>query len=94
MKTAFLSRNLEETICMDQPEGYIEEDRVNKFYLLEKALNGLKQARRQWYLRFDVFVIAQGFKRCSYDNFLYIKESDNGILSYVLLYVDDMLLVE
>lgn len=44
-------------------------------------------------LRFDVFVISQWFKRCSYDSCLYIKESENGILTYHLLYVDDMLLV-
>ena len=56
IKTAFLHRDLDETIYMSQPEGF--ESKTNPSYvcLLRKSLYGLKQALRQWYKRLDTFV--------------------------------------
>ncbi|GKF85948.1 retrotransposon protein, putative, ty1-copia subclass [Tanacetum coccineum] len=55
--TAFLHGNLEETIYMRQPSGF-EEGTGNKVCLLKKSLYGLKQSPRQWYKRFDVYMIS------------------------------------
>ena len=57
VKTAFLYDELEERICMKQPEGFIQEGRENKVCLLKKSLYELKQSLRQWYKRFDSFMI-------------------------------------
>ena len=57
---------------------------------LKKSLYGLKQSPRQWYKRFDSFMMSHGFKRSEYDNCVYIKCVDESSI-YLLLYVDDML---
>ena len=53
----FLHGELEEKIYMKQLEGYIQEDKENKMYLLKKPLYELKQSPRQWYKQFNSFVI-------------------------------------
>jgi len=47
VKTVFLHNELEEGIYMKHPEGYIQEGKENKVYLLKKSLYGLKQSPRQ-----------------------------------------------
>ncbi|GKE07739.1 retrotransposon protein, putative, ty1-copia subclass, partial [Tanacetum coccineum] len=91
VKTAFLHGNLEETIYMRQPLGF-EEGTGNKVFLLKKSLYGLKQSPRQWYKRFDVYMISNRFSRSSYDRCVYFKEFAPGMYIYLLLYVDDMLI--
>ncbi|GJT94760.1 retrotransposon protein, putative, ty1-copia subclass [Tanacetum coccineum] len=91
VKMAFLHGNLEETIYMRQPPGF-EEGTGNKVCLLKKSLYGLKQSPRQWYKRFDVYMISNGFSRNNYDSCVYFKEFALGMYIYLLLYVDDMLI--
>jgi hypothetical protein len=52
VKMIFLNKNLEENIYMAQPKGFIvkEKERMGR---LKKSIYGLKQASRQWYLKFD-----------------------------------------
>nr|GEX26319.1 retrovirus-related Pol polyprotein from transposon TNT 1-94 [Tanacetum cinerariifolium] len=87
VKTAFLHGNLEEVIYMRQPPGY---EQGNKVCLLKKSLYGLKQSPRQWYRRFDEYILSNGFKRSSYDICIYYKSYAPGEYIYLLLYVDDM----
>ena len=47
---------------------------------------------RQWYKRFDQFMMEQGFNRSSYDHYVYFRKLGEGINIYLLLYVDDMLI--
>ena len=55
VKTIVLHGNLEEYIYMDQPQGYEVKGKENLVCKLKKSLCGLKQAPRQWYLKFDRF---------------------------------------
>ncbi|GJU56974.1 retrovirus-related pol polyprotein from transposon TNT 1-94 [Tanacetum coccineum] len=89
VKTAFLHGNLEEVIYMKQPPGY---EQGNKVCLLKKSLYGLKQSPRQWYRRFDEYMLSNGFKRSSYDSCVYYRSYAPGEYIYLLLYVDDMLI--
>nr|GEU61594.1 retrovirus-related Pol polyprotein from transposon TNT 1-94 [Tanacetum cinerariifolium] len=89
VKTAFLHGNLEEVIYMRQPLGY---EQGNKVCLLKKSLYGLKQSPRQWYRRFDEYMLSNGFKRSSYDSYVYYRSYAPGEYIYLLLYVDDMLI--
>jgi len=90
VKTTFLYGELEEKICMKQHEGYIQEGKENKVCLLKKSLCGLKQSPRQWYKRFDSFMIKAKYNRCEYDSYVYFKQSDDP--KFLLLYMDDMLI--
>ena len=71
---------------MRQPKGFAVDDRVS---LLQKSLYGLKQSPRQWYKKFDDFLIKMEFKRCSYNNCVYVLHQEDYL--YLLLYVDDIL---
>nr|GEV09004.1 retrotransposon protein, putative, Ty1-copia subclass [Tanacetum cinerariifolium] len=89
VKMAFLHGNLEEVIYMRQPSGY---EQGNKVSLLKKSLYSLKQSPRQWYKRFDEYMLSNGFKRSSYDGCVYYMSYALGEYSYLLLYVDDMMI--
>lgn len=92
VKTAFLHGELEEDIYMNQPKGFVIPGKENLVCRLKKSLYGLKQSPRQWYKRFDSFMLSRGFKRSDYDSCVYLKIV-NGSAIYLLLYVDDMLIV-
>ncbi|KAH9649101.1 hypothetical protein KPL70_025857 [Citrus sinensis] len=92
VKTAFLHGRLQEEIFMTQPEGYVDSMKPRHVCLLKKSLYGLKQSPRQWYLRFDEFMITNGFMRCNYDCCVYFKLLEDDLYIYLLLYVDDMLI--
>ena len=77
---------------MQQLEGYVVIGKEDIVCLLKKSLYGLKQSPRQWYLRFDNFMITHAFNRCSYDCCVYFKEISGEGMIYLLLYVDDMLI--
>ncbi|WVZ79655.1 hypothetical protein U9M48_027210 [Paspalum notatum var. saurae] len=91
VKTAFLHGELDETIYMDQPEGFVVPGKENLVCKLKKSLYELKQSPRQWYKRFDSFMISNGFKRSDYDSCVYLKTVNSSAI-YLLLYVDDMLI--
>jgi hypothetical protein len=76
---------------MDQPEGFIVPGKEDLVCKLKMSLYGLKQSPRQWYKRFDSFMLSHGFKRSEFDSCVYIKFV-NGSPIYLLLYVDDMLI--
>ncbi|KAL5757330.1 hypothetical protein ACOSP7_019941 [Xanthoceras sorbifolium] len=92
VKTAFLHGELEETIYMQQPEGFEIEGKKDHVCLLKKSLYGLKQSPRQWYKRFDSFMISHGYSRSQYDSCVYFRKLKDGSFVYLLLYVDDMLI--
>lgn len=89
VKSAFLNGDLNEEIYMRQPEGFVQGDNV---CLLLKSLYGLKQSARKWYERFHEFIRKLGFIRSEYDYCLYYKVIE-GSVTYLLLYVDDLLLL-
>ncbi|KAG8481032.1 hypothetical protein CXB51_025772 [Gossypium anomalum] len=92
VKTAFLHKELEENIYMQQPEGFTVLDKEDYVCLLKKSLYDLKQSPRQWYKRFDSFMTSHDFKRSSFDSCVYFKKNSDGSFVYLLLYVDDMLI--
>jgi hypothetical protein len=53
VKMIFLNENLEENIYMAQPKGFIVKGKERMGCRLKKSIYGLKQASRQWYLKFD-----------------------------------------
>jgi len=64
VKTAFLNGSLEETIYMQQPEGFIGKGQEHQVCKLKRSIYGLKQASRTWNLRFDQVITSYGFDQC------------------------------
>lgn len=89
VKYAFLNGLLNEEIYLQQPDGFKKSISVCK---LNRSLYGLKQASRMWNERFNEFTVKLGFKRCLSDQCLYIK-NEKGVVCYILLYVDDLLII-
>lgn len=92
VKTTFLHGDLDEEIYMHQPEGYKVEDKERQVCRLRKSLYGLKKSPRQWYKRFDSFMLKHGFSRSEYDCCVYIQKLQGDNYIYLLLYVDAMLI--
>eukprot|EP00253_Pinus_taeda_P013686 PITA_13686 len=91
VNTSFLHGDLEEEIYMHQPQGYEVKGKEKIVCKLKKSLYGLKQALRQWYLKFDRFMSEQGYTRCHSDHCVYLKRQNDGNYIILLLYVDDIL---
>eukprot|EP00253_Pinus_taeda_P034029 PITA_34029 len=93
VETAFLHGDLDEEIYMEQPEGFVQHHNAKFVCRLKKSLYGLKQSPRQWYKKFDSFMLSQKYVvRSEYDHCVYFKQLNNGIFIILVLYVDDMLL--
>ncbi|MGV7988917.1 reverse transcriptase domain-containing protein, partial [Mycobacterium kansasii] len=61
VKTAFLNGDLNENVYMLQPEGFAATDSEHLVCKLKKSIYGLKQASRQWYLKFHEVISSYGF---------------------------------
>jgi len=77
---------------MSQPEGFVNVRKEHLVCRLRKSLYGLKQSPRQWYKRFDTFMLQIGYKRGEYDCCVYSRAFDDGHMIILMLYVDDMLI--
>ena len=73
VKTAFLHGDLDEEIYMEQPEGFVHHRNEKFVCSLKKSLYGLKQSPRQWYKKFDSFMLSQKYVRSEYDHCVYFK---------------------
>ena len=80
VKTIFLHSDLDEEIYMKQLEGFKVFGKENYVYKLEKSLYGLKQSLRQWYNKFDAFMLAYNFARSSYDKCVYMRSTSAWVL--------------
>ncbi|KAK2435686.1 hypothetical protein QL285_020729 [Trifolium repens] len=76
---------------MDQPVGFVEKGKEHMVCKLKKSIYGLKQASRQWYLKFNDTIMSFGFKENIVDRCIYLKVSGSKVIILVL-YVDDILL--
>ncbi|KAI3524454.1 hypothetical protein L1887_03109 [Cichorium endivia] len=91
VKNAFLHGDLNETVFMHQPPGFIDSVYPNHVCRLKRSLYGLKQAPRAWYTRFSNFLLSHGFKSSRCDNSLFVYRHGD-YTAYLLLYVDDIIL--
>jgi hypothetical protein len=91
VKTTFLNGDLLDNVYMAQPKGFTVKGKEHMGCHLKKFIYGLKQASRQWYLKFDETIRSFGFKENEEDNCIYVKfRSENFI--FLILYMDDILL--
>ena len=90
-KMTFLNGEREEEVYMKQPEGFFSSNGEHLVCKLKKSIYGLKQASRQWYLKFHDVITSFGFEENIMDQCIYQKVSGSKIC-FLILYVDDILL--
>lgn len=73
---------------MKQPEGFVLPGKETLVCRLKKSVNGLKQAPRLWYGRFDKTLGRMGFKPSRADRCVYVKRTKSET-SFTLVHVDD-----
>ncbi|KAL4364269.1 hypothetical protein GQ457_04G017460 [Hibiscus cannabinus] len=92
VKTAFLNGKLEEDVYMTQPEGFVTPENAGKVCKLQRSIYGLKQASRSWNLRFNEAIQEFRFVRNEDEPCVY-KKFSGTIVSFLILYVDDILFI-
>ena len=93
VKIAFLHGDLKEEIYMDQPERFKVKGKEHMVCKLNKSLYGLKQTPRQWYKKFDSFMVGHGYTRTNANHCMYVIKFSISKFVFLLLYVDDVLIV-
>ncbi|MCO5609585.1 hypothetical protein L7F22_063815 [Adiantum nelumboides] len=91
VETAFLHGDLTEEIYMQQPPSYESREYPSKLCKLNKSIYGLKQSPRQWYQKFNAFMLAHGYTKFSCDANVYLRTGADSCL-LVAIYVDDIIL--
>ena len=79
VKTTFLNGDLDEEIYMQQPEGFSTPGQERKAYKLVKSLYRLKQAPKQWHMKFHNFMMSQGFKINECDKCVYVMDMSSYV---------------
>lgn len=99
INNAFLYGDLKEDIYMSLPPGYkvdwqtVEGATSDSTLVckLKKSLYGLKQASRQWYLKFSEVLKGFGLQQSASDHSFFFKNDHTGAFFGIVVYVDDIL---
>ena len=91
VKTVFLNGELEEETYMIQPEDFTSIDK-SKVCKLQRFIYGLKQAFWSWNMHFDRVIRTYGFIKNGKEPCIY-KWVNNSMIVFLILYVDDILLI-
>ena len=91
VKIAFPNGELEEEVYMKQPEIFSSSQGEHLVCKVKKSIYELKQASRQWYLKFHDVISSFGFEENIMDQCIYQKVSGSKIC-ILIVYVDDILL--
>lgn len=91
VKNVFLHGDLNETVYMVQPAGFVDKEKPDHVWHLYKSIYGLKQSPRAWFDKFSTYLLEFGFLCSKQDPSLFVYEKGSNIL-LLLLYVDDIVL--
>ena len=92
VKITFLNKKLEEEVYMIQLEGFTSTDE-SKVCKLNRSIYELKQVSRSWNMHFDKVIKMYSFIRNGEEPYIY-KWASDSIVIFLVLYVDDILLLE
>ncbi|GJT93941.1 hypothetical protein Tco_1082786 [Tanacetum coccineum] len=90
VKSAFLYGTIDEEVYVMQPLGFEDPEFPDKVYRVEKAMYELHQAPRAWYGTLSKYLLANGFRRGTIDQTLFIRKHKGEFLR-VQVYVDDII---
>lgn len=91
VKNAFLHGDLNETVYLRQPPGFLDPHKPNHVFLLHKSLYGLKQAPHTWFHLLSRALHTLSFQGFHTDPSMFIL-STKGTQVYMLVYVDDIII--
>ena len=86
VKLVFLDGNLDEDIYMDQPKGFAKKGKKHPACKLKKSIFGLKQASRQWYIKFNDIITSFGFKENTVDQCIFLKNQRKQVYTFSFMY--------
>ena len=89
IETAFLYGDLDEEVYMKLPPGFDQEGQ-GEAVLLQKSIYGLVQAAFEWNKKATKILKLLGFQQCKSDPCLFMHPTK---MVYIIIYVDDCLLV-
>jgi Reverse transcriptase (RNA-dependent DNA polymerase). len=96
IEAAFLNADLDEVIYVEWPEGVLElgyvTEEITKKYCIRsrKAMYGIAQAPRAFFLTFSKFLRSTGMTQSKLDPCLWFMHSDDDeLVLMVVVYVDD-----
>ena len=92
VKTTFLNGNLEEEVYMMQLEGFIVKNQEDMICKSRRSIYELKQASRSWNIIFDQAIKSFGFEQNLDEPCVYKRHRDKVVM-FLVLYVDDILLI-
>jgi hypothetical protein len=92
VNTAFFYSSLDEIVYVEQPEGFTVPGKEDYVCLLRKALYGLKQSPRTWFHVIAEVLTDFDFKQSESDPCIWIHKNKRGELTYIALYVDDLII--
>ena len=89
VKNAFLNGDLSEEVYTQPPPNLSVES--NKVCHFRRALYGLKQTPRTWFVKFSSTISRLGYMASHYDSVLFLRRIDKGTI-LLLLYVNDIII--
>ena len=94
VKSAYLNAPIDCEVYMEQPKGYEVQSKDGKQYVckLLKSLYGLKQSASNWREVIQQFFIEHGCKQSEADQCVFMLNSAEGKLIYVI-WVDDIIVI-
>ena len=90
--TAFLNADVDGEFYAYQPEGFKVKGKERLLCKLFKAIHGLRQSARRWYLKLRSVLLSFGFKQLLVDSCIHIKRFGD-VLIIIAVYVDDLLAI-
>ena len=88
VKCAYLYATLNEKIYMCQPPGFMDQNKIGYVCRLNKALYGLHQSGREWYMELDQVLKRLNFNKFNWCNCAYNFKNR----ALLIVYVDDIIL--
>ena len=92
VNTTFLNGDLEASIYMMQPDGFIAKSQEHLVCKLHKSIYRLKQASHSWNRHFDQAVKTLDFKQNEDEPYVY-KKMQGSMVVFLVLYINDILLI-
>jgi hypothetical protein len=86
IRTAFLNGPLDDAVYLRQPPGF--SDDTNRVWKLHKALHGLKQGARAWYLQLRSLLMSLGYVPMQSDPATFVNKEKK---TFMFTHVDDLL---